>query len=118
MNKTSKHPKDNMFSSASSGIQLTITKHGHPQYGQQVLFISENRQDSAVLVKLSDGFTASLPRSWTDYDIHPDRPKLHSSEVLLDVQGLREVMLLLAEFKPVNPSQHAHKRSKPTNRVK
>ena len=75
---------------------VTITHPHHPLRGQKVEIIQLRRGlDPDLIVRLPDGHHAAIAMSGTDYASPPDGETPPRPDHLLDLDGLRQVRLLL-----------------------
>jgi hypothetical protein len=75
---------------------VTITHPHHPLRGQKVQIILLRRGlDPDLIVRLPDGHHAAIAMSGTDYSSLPDGETPPRPDHLLDLDGLRQVRLLL-----------------------
>src|SRR3954447_5221702 len=75
---------------------VTITHPRHPLRGQKVEIILLRRGlDPDLIVRLPDGHHAAIAMSGTDYASPPEGEAPPRPDHLLDLEGLRQVRLLL-----------------------
>src|SRR4051794_2819471 len=75
---------------------VTITHPHHPLRGQKVEIILIRRGlDPDLIVRLPDGHHAAIAMSGTDYASPPEGEASPRPDHLLDLQGLRQLRLLL-----------------------
>src|SRR3954467_14279808 len=75
---------------------VTITHPHHPLRGQKVEIILLRRGlDPDLIVRLPDGHPAALAMTATDHASPPDGEPVPRPDHLLDLDGLRQVRLLL-----------------------
>ena len=69
---------------------VTITHPHHPFNGQKCELIKVRRGPNPLLVvKMSNGKEARLPRDWTDHDVST------APDFLLSIEGLRELLKII-----------------------
>ena len=79
---------------------VTITHPHHPLCGQKVALIRIRRGSSPdLVVRLPDGSHAAIAVSLTDHGRPHDEPGTPLSSPLLDLEGLRELARLIAQFR-------------------
>src|SRR5271156_2890048 len=92
----SERPQHTTPSSQSPSGFVTITHPHHPLRGQKVQIILLRRGlDPDLIVRLPDGHHAAIAMSGTDYSSLPDGETPPRPNHLLDLDGLRQVRLLL-----------------------
>ena len=79
---------------------MTITHPHHPLCGQQVEVIRIRRgADPDLIVRLPSGIHAAIAMSWTDYAASSDSEPPPVPTHLLDINGLRQIVQLLAQIR-------------------
>jgi hypothetical protein len=68
-------------------IEVKVTRRHHPLEGQVLDVTTEG--PTQIVVRLSDGTTMRLPRSWTDAD---GPPPLRPNEGVFTIDALRELL--------------------------
>jgi hypothetical protein len=79
---------------------VTITHPHHPLSGQKVALIRLRRGSNPdLIVRLPDGTHAAIAIGLTDYGRASGEPAEPLSSSLLDLEGLRELARLIAQFR-------------------
>jgi hypothetical protein len=81
---------------------VTITHPHHPLCGQQCEVVRIRRGiDPDLVIRLADGSHAAIAMSFTDYGATPGQANSPSSSdlPLLDLQGLRQIVLLVDQLR-------------------
>jgi hypothetical protein len=79
---------------------VTITHPHHPLFGQQVTVVRIIRgPDPDLIVRLRDGYHAAIAMSWTDYAGRGEAIPPAAVPGLLDLEGLRQVVRLVADLR-------------------
>jgi hypothetical protein len=69
---------------------VTVTRRHHPLHGQRLEAVFAGA--ATVVVRLADGTTMRLPRTWTDAD---GAPSHDPAESVFSVDALRDLFRLL-----------------------
>jgi hypothetical protein len=80
---------------------VTVTHPGHPLFGQtiQVIGIMRRKFNPYLFFRLKDGSTATIDIEWTDHEANSPEKIPISSENLLDVRHLRELVKSVRSMK-------------------
>ena len=75
---------------------MTITHPHHPLSGQHVDIVRIRRgPDPDLIIRLPDGTHTAIAMSWTDYAASPEPSPSAGAIPLLDLEGLRQMVVLL-----------------------
>ena len=73
---------------------VTVTRRHHPLQGQRLDVVSGGPRQ--VVVRLSNGTSMKLPRTWTDADAAPAE---RATESIFSVESVRELIELVESFR-------------------
>ena len=84
----------------SNFAEVTVIQPEHPLCGQRCEVVQVNRAHSpGITIKAPDGMQITMPVGWTDYVDSPDSSLSSGASHLLDLEGLLNVVSIVARIK-------------------